>query len=108
MSDELDWQRITTEQMFRDYISGRHLIGACLKFVIHADGRIDGMADGQRFSGRWVWRDGLFCRVVEVEGEQLGADCELIETSKGLMRYTRDKGAGPSAIVEIGERVSGQ
>lgn len=106
MGDEPDWKRVTSAQEFRDRITGRTLSGAGLTFVISSDGKISGTADGKRFSGTWMWRDGYICRTAEIEGEDLGADCEVIEVSKGLMRYTKDKGDGSSAIIEIGETVS--
>ena len=93
--------------MFRQRVSGRLLTGDGLIFVIYSDGRISGTAGGKRFSGSWVWRDGFFCRTAELEGEDIGADCEIIEVSGGLMRYTKNKGAGTSAIIKIGEATPG-
>lgn len=107
MSDEVIWQRVRTVGMFCEQITGKHLTGEGLDFVIYPDGRIAGTADGKKFYGSWVWRDGFFCRKAELEGEDLGVDCEVIEISKDRMRYTRDKGVGVSAVVEIGENVPG-
>ncbi|MDU9006903.1 dihydrodipicolinate reductase [Sedimentitalea todarodis] len=107
MSDKLIWQRVETAAMFCTQITGKHLTGGGLEFVIYPNGRISGTADGQKFSGSWVWRDGFFCRKSELDGEDLGLDCEVIEISDGRMRYTRDKGMGDTAIVEIGKIVPG-
>ncbi|WP_108816584.1 dihydrodipicolinate reductase [Loktanella sp. Alg231-35] len=106
MNDEIDWLRVNTAREFRECVTGRVLTGDGLKFIISPDGKISGTAGGKSFSGAWVWRDGFFCRTAELEGEDLGADCEVIEVARGLMRYTRDKGTGPSAIVDIGDLVS--
>ncbi|MCK0097739.1 dihydrodipicolinate reductase [Yoonia sp. F2084L] len=107
MSDKLIWQRINNVGMFCEQITGKHLTSGGLEFVIYPDGRISGTADGQKFSGSWVWRDGFFCRKAELEGKDLGVDCEVIEISNDQMRYTRDKGMGDSAVVEIGKSVPG-
>lgn len=103
MTEEPAWMRLKTERAFRQWVTGRVLTGNGLKFVIHGDGRISGTADGRAFSGTWVWRDGYFCRTARLEGEDLGADCEVIEVARGVMRYTRDKGAGAVLVVTIGD-----
>lgn len=94
--------RVRTLEVFRARVTGRLLTGEGLVFTIHSDGRISGRADGLEFSGAWLWRDGLFCRTAELDGIDLGADCEVIEVSGPLMRYTRNEGEGSASIVTIG------
>ncbi len=105
MSSDLIWVRVMTAGAFRERVAGKLLTGAGIEFVIYPDGGIAGTAEGKRFSGAWVWRHGFFCRKAELEGEDLGSDCETIEVAEDLMRYTREKGAGASAIVKIGKKV---
>ncbi|MEM7321235.1 MAG: hypothetical protein AAF408_19695 [Pseudomonadota bacterium] len=71
-----------------------------MTFVLHSDGRISGVFEGTAFYGRWCWRDHLFCRTLDNSTE----DCEVIEYSGRLMRYTRDLGQGRSEIVAIGAK----
>lgn len=106
MSNDVVWHRVETARAFCEQCAGRHLTAAGLEFVIHPDGWISGTADSKRFSGSWSWRDGFFCRHAELKGEYLGSDCEVIEVSSGLMRYTRDKGAGRSIVVKIGKEIA--
>lgn len=106
MSNNVVWRRVKTKHAFCEHVAGRLLIGKGLEFVIYPDGRIVGTAEGKVFSGAWFWREGFFCRHAELEGEDLGSDCEVIEVSEGLMRYTRDRGEGTSAVVKIGHELS--
>lgn len=95
------WQRILTREAFCSAFAGRVLIGEGMRFVIHADGRITGRADGARLSGSWTWQGAFFCRDVRLDGADPGHDCEMIEQSGRRMRYTRARGSGAATIVSL-------
>lgn len=101
-SSETGWQRVETEEMFRRAFADKALTSEGMEFTIHSDGRISGRIGTSRLTGAWYWRDRYFCRTAELDGEDLGLDCEIIEILGNQMRYTRDKGNGDTSIVLVG------
>ncbi len=102
ISSEIAWRRVETEEMFRQAVADKVLISEGMRFTIHSDGRISGRIDNSLLTGAWYWRDRYFCRTAELDGEDLGLDCEIIEILGNRMRYTRDKGNGDTTIVLVG------
>lgn len=100
-SDVPAWKRLTSREEFVAAFAGVTLVGEDLRFVIHEDGRLAGVAGGLPLSGTWYWSDGLFCRTADLDGEPLGLDCEVIECRGDQMRYIRERGEGEASIVEI-------
>jgi len=98
---ETAWRRVETEEMFRQAVADKTLTSEGMRFVIHSDGRITGRIGSSVLTGRWHWRDGYFCRTAELDGEDLGLDCEIIEMLGNRMRYTRDKGNGETSVVFV-------
>ena len=101
VASDTGWQRIETNELFVVAIADKTLLGDGMEFTIHSDGRITGTVDGLQLSGSWYWSEGYFCRFAELDGEDLGLDCEVIEQSGNQMRYTRQKGEGTSSIVDV-------
>ena len=97
----MTWRRVETEAAFRAAFADRVLEGDGIVFTIHGDGRMTGQVDGATLSGRWVWREGMFCRTATLDGTDLGTDCEVIEADGGRMRYIRDGGRGAASVVTV-------
>lgn len=100
--DSVDgWQKITTERAFLAAFSDKQLFADDLRFVIHSDGTMTGTIGDAVLRGNWYWRDIFFCRTAELDGEDLGLDCEIIEARGNQMRYTRNEGAGEASVVTL-------
>lgn len=98
---ETAWRRVETEEMFRQAFADKVLISEGMRFTIHSDGRISGRIGNSLLTGTWHWRDRYFCRTAELDGENLGLDCEIIEMLGNQMRYTRDEGNGDTTVVFV-------
>ncbi len=93
------WKRVTTREEFCRLFADRELSQGDLSFTIHSDGKLTGYVDGLALSGTWAWEEGYFCRRAYLAEEDLGTDCELIESDGHRMRYFPDKGKGSARIV---------
>ncbi|NIA68380.1 hypothetical protein HBA54_07225 [Pelagibius litoralis] len=92
--------------MFRQAFADKVLTSEDMTFTLHADGRISGRIGESLLTGAWYWQDQYFCRTAELDGEDLGLDCEIIERRGHQMRYIRDKGNGEASIVDVGVDVA--
>lgn len=102
-TESYNWIRLHTEADFLKEIADRELVAEGMSFTIHSDGTISGLVGSSQLIGSWSWEEEYFCRIAELNGERLGVDCEIIEIEGSRMRYTRNKGAGETSIVDIGK-----
>jgi len=94
------WQRVTTEQQYRDRVVGRTIIFESGNSVVsHPDGRVTGRWGGQPMVGGWQWHQGFWCRNVRVgNSPETGTDCQRIELRGNQVRLTRNQGRGDSGV----------
>jgi len=95
------YSRMTDRDAFVSLTTGRDLalpiFGVTLKIV--ASGQIEGNAMGGPVSGRWEWKDGLFCRSMTWSGTEIPTNCQTVEVAdQARLRFTSDAGQGKSAI----------
>ena len=96
------WERITTEAQLLDQVAGRTLLNPeGYSWVYQPDGRITGTWDGMEVTARWEWHQGLFCRNVQIGGNETGTDCQVKEIRGDQLRYTRDQGRGDTLLLTI-------
>jgi hypothetical protein len=96
----LAWERVITEQQFREYVVDRHIdTPEGNSFTSHADGRVTGRWGGQRMVGGWQWNQGFWCRNVRVgQAPETGTDCQLVELRGNQVRITRNQGRGEAGL----------
>lgn len=96
------WERIQTEQSFRDQVVGHRLVvDGHGHAVINADGSVSGRWDNQRVRGNWVWHDGYYCRNLLIGGNETGTNCQKIEIQGTQYRATNDRGQGSATISQM-------
>lgn len=88
------WERLTTEQQFRDRIVDRTIEAPNGSFVVGSDGQVAGALGGRSFQGPWQWHQGFWCRNVRVGNQESGTDCQVWEVNGNQIRMTRDQGRG--------------
>jgi len=93
------WTRVVSYDEFCRLFAGRELAADDMRFTIHRDGRIEGAIGDAILIGSWTWEDGYFCRTARLDNDDLGTDCELIESDGHRMRYSSARGTGDSTIV---------
>jgi hypothetical protein len=95
-----NWQRVTTEQQFRDRVVDRQIVTTeGNTFTSHSDGRVTGMWGGQQMVGGWQWHEGFWCRNVQVgQNPETGTNCQLVELRGDDVRITRDQGRGEAGL----------
>ena len=74
---------------------------ATLKAYVTENGKITGRAFGQKVTGDWNWRDGYFCRDLFVGGDELGANCQMVQVQGNTVRFTSDRGTGQFADLRL-------
>ncbi len=87
---------ITDEDAFRSYAVDRPMGFGIGDQVIHGDGSVTGEVYGPgRFTGSWEWRDGFYCRVLDMGGNETPEDCMVVQkVDDETMRMVRERGQG--------------
>lgn len=92
-----EFAKVSDQSEFLRYVSGKTLTRPLVKLQVTQDGRIEGKGARWPVSGEWTWRNGFFCRGLEWGGDDLGYNCQEVRVKGDRIRFTSDKGTGPSA-----------
>ena len=88
------FMRVSDRENFMSLVQDRQLKRFGIKLQVSDQGQISGRAFGQKVTGDWNWNNGYFCRDLFVGGDELGANCQLVEVKGRTMRFTSDQGEG--------------
>ncbi len=92
-----DYRKIESESEFVQIILGKTLTRPLIKLEVLATGKITGRGARWDIEGNWTWQEGYFCRDLFWDGDPLGYNCQEVGMSGAKIRFTSDKGEGPSA-----------
>ncbi|WP_413719195.1 dihydrodipicolinate reductase [Silicimonas sp. MF1-12-2] len=95
------FQRIEDERGFLSLVEDKELKRLGIRLKVTDDGRIMGKAFGRPVTGAWRWDSGYFCRDLEVGGDPLEFNCQLVQVSGRTMRFTSDRGEGIYADLKL-------
>ena len=95
------FQRVSDGRDFVSLVKDKELRRFGIRLQVSDGGQITGKAFGQDVTGAWRWEDGFFCRDLYVGGDELGANCQLVQVRGDTMRFTSDKGAGIYADLKL-------
>jgi hypothetical protein len=95
----LAFEPVTERTVFLEKMAGRSLYMGLfdLSLTVAEDGTIRGSALGWNVTGKWDWKDGLFCRDMDWSGMEITYNCQLVEIDDDKLRFTADAGAGRAA-----------
>ena len=95
----LAFEPVTDRAVFLEKMAGRSLYMGLfdLSLTVAEDGTIRGSALGWNVTGKWDWKDGLFCRDMDWSGMEITYNCQLVEIDDDKLRFTADAGAGRAA-----------
>jgi hypothetical protein len=96
-----EFERIEDERGFLSVVKDRELKRLGIRLKVTDDGRILGKAFGRPVSGAWRWDGGYFCRDLEVGGEPLDFNCQLVQVNGRTVRFTSDRGEGIYADLRV-------
>lgn len=94
---QAELKKLNTYAEFLAYVNGKTLTRPLVKLKVTSDGRIAGRGMRWDVEGNWRWENGYFCRDLYWDGDPLGYNCQEVRASGQRIRFTSDKGAGPSA-----------
>lgn len=95
------FQRVEQRDSFLSIVNDRALTRLGIKLQVTKDGQINGRAFGRKVTGDWQWRSGYFCRDLYVGGDELGANCQMVQVNGNTIRFTSDRGQGIYADLRI-------
>jgi hypothetical protein len=98
-ADKFD--KISDKDVFLEIVEGTTLVRPLIKLVVQNDGSISGKAAFLLVNGNWFWDNELFCRTLFWGERDLGLNCQLVEYSGEILRFTADEGAGAFADFTI-------
>lgn len=96
-----DFHRIAERESFLKLVSNRALTRLGIRLQVTQDGQIKGRAFGRKVTGDWRWQAGYFCRDLFVGGDELGANCQMVQVKGNTIRFTSDRGQGIYADLRI-------
>ena len=88
------FERVDEKALFLELVKERDLKRFAINLQVTEEGQITGKAFGMNVTGAWEWKDGYFCRDLYVGGDELGANCQMVEIRRDKMRFTSDRGEG--------------
>ncbi|MEP2640856.1 dihydrodipicolinate reductase [Roseobacter sp.] len=92
-----EFAKVASQQEFISLIEGKELRRPLVKIEVLSGGEISGTGAAWPVTGNWTWSDGYFCRDLFWGGDPLGYNCQEVMAADGRIRFTSDRGAGPSA-----------
>lgn len=95
MAEELN--RVEREAEFVGLVSGKALTRLGVTLEVAADGSISGRAFGRPVTGAWRWNGGLFCRDLYFGKQDLGPNCQVVQSDAETVRFIADEGNGDHA-----------
>ena len=95
------FERVEKRDGFMSLVKDRALTRLGIKLNVSPDGKISGRAFGQKVTGDWKWQGGYFCRDLYVGGDELGANCQLVQVNGNTVRFTSDRGQGIYADLRL-------
>jgi len=96
-----DGRLIQKRAEFESLVAGRDLTAFAVELTVTPDGTIEGRAFGQPIMGSWVWRDGYFCRVMEVGARVFPENCQTVSLDGTRITFTADRGTGQTAQMTL-------
>ncbi|WP_424990698.1 dihydrodipicolinate reductase [Fluviibacterium sp. S390] len=96
-----DYSRITDKRTFAEMVAGRQLTRLGIELTVTPGGDIRGSAFGKQVSGAWEWQNGYFCRDLVWGERDLGFNCQEVALKGRALKFTSDRGAGPSASLTL-------
>lgn len=96
-----EFTKVQSASEFKSLVSGKTLSRPLIKIQVNSDGAIQGRGAGWNVSGNWVWKNGFFCRSLAWGGDDLGYNCQEVQSSGQKIRFTSDEGNGDSADFSI-------
>ena len=95
------FHKISDKDVFLEIVEGTTLVRPLIKLVVQNDGLISGKAAFLSVNGNWFWDNELFCLTLFWGERDLGLNCQLVEYSGEILRFTADEGAGAFADFTI-------
>lgn len=89
--------KVDDQKKFVSAVSGKTLTRPLVSLNVTPDGRIQGRSLSWDVEGTWSWQDGYFCRDLFWGGDALGYNCQEVQVSGEVIRFTSDRGAGEAA-----------
>ncbi|MGI3166532.1 dihydrodipicolinate reductase [Pseudooceanicola sp. 200-1SW] len=85
-------QEITTRHDFTALVDGARLTALGVTLRIRSDGRIRGEMLGTDVSGRWHWRDSMFCHRLGWGDRGKTESCQSVTLISRILRFTGPEG----------------
>lgn len=99
-----EYEKVQSQADFISVVNGKKLSRPLVELEVSPTGVIRGTGAAWKVSGKWVWKDGYFCRSLEWGDDDLGYNCQEVAINGAKIRFTSDKGAGKSASFSLRRR----
>jgi hypothetical protein len=94
-------QVIGDRATFLSLVENRTLTRLGIRLRVGANGTIAGEAFGRPVTGVWRWDGRYFCRDLTYGGQDLGANCQVVELRGDRLRFIADEGRGQWADLRL-------
>jgi hypothetical protein len=101
-----DFSRVTDRGAFVNLVGGKSLTSLGVSLTVSPWGSISGRAFGSTVSGAWTWNNGYFCRTLKTGNRVFARNCQVVQQNGDRIRFIADKGAGETANLRIGRRIT--
>lgn len=95
------FRTVESRDTFLGLVTGKSLTRFGVSLDVSPAGRISGRAFGRDVRGAWRWDGGYFCRDLSFGQQDLGPNCQVVQTDGRTLRFIADRGAGESADLRL-------
>ncbi|MFC4667345.1 dihydrodipicolinate reductase [Seohaeicola nanhaiensis] len=100
---QAEFAKVADAQQFRALVAGKTLTRPLIRLQVSPAGSISGTGARWEVTGSWTWEDGYFCRDLFWGGDDLGHNCQEVQVNGKRIRFTSDRGTGPSAEFRLND-----
>ena len=93
--------RVQEKAEFVGLVAGKALTRLGITLEVAADGSISGRAFGMPVTGAWRWNGGMFCRDLYFGKQDLGPNCQMVQSDGRTVRFIADEGKGDHADLRL-------
>jgi hypothetical protein len=93
--------RVQDKSDFVGLVGGKALTRMGITLEVTPGGEIKGRAFGKPVTGAWRWNAGLFCRDLYFGKQDLGPNCQVVQSDGDTVRFISDAGKGDYADLRL-------
>lgn len=96
-----DFERVKAKTEFNRIIAGRKAVADWGWVISQPNGTIVGQVNGDKAAGSWEWKNGFWCRTINIGSTGMPYDCQAVFLKGNTVVFIRDNGQGDQVVLNL-------